>query len=64
MVEKFNLDKKHQVKIPGKKDWNKGRSVKADSNWYTDSSKTEYGAVIGAGIHKRMRRKVILLSFS
>ena len=62
MVQKFNFDRKYQVIIPDKKDWEKGSPIRADSNWYTDGSKTEHG--VGAGIYGGKPRKALSISFS
>lgn len=47
VVQKFSLDMKYQVNIPDKKDWEKSPSVRADSDWCTGPSKTEYRTETG-----------------
>lgn len=50
------------MKIPEKKDWEEGPPVRADSNWFTNGSKTEYG--VGASKYGRKSGKTISISFS
>lgn len=45
-----------------KKDWEKGPLIKADPNWYKNSSQTEYA--VEGGIYGRKPKKVSPISFS
>lgn len=49
------------MKIPGRKDWEKGPSVRANSNWDTEGFKTEYD--VGAGIYEKILEKTLSISF-
>lgn len=46
---KYNFIRKYNILIPGKDEWKRGVPIQAESAWYTDGSKNEFG--VGAGIY-------------
>ncbi|KAJ8917067.1 hypothetical protein NQ315_012986 [Exocentrus adspersus] len=50
---RINLDLPYNILLPGRDEWERNRTdlLRADSCWYTDSSKTPEGARAGTQIH-------------